>query len=73
MCRHGHRNSTYSQYDYFGEFGVVVEAMANDAKIPTKGRLVAPSIQGTWTLQEVYDTGFITSYNDELSIVSVEQ
>ena len=47
--------------------------MANDAKIPTKGRLVAPSIQGTWTLQEVYDTGFITSYNDELSIVSVEQ
>ena len=51
----------------------MVDAIANDAQIPIKNKLVAPSLQGTWTLEEVYDTGFITSYGSSLSILSVEQ
>ena len=70
---HGHRPSNWTVYDYFGEFGVVVEAINNDASIPTRGNLVAPSIQGTWSLQNVYDTGFLTSYGSAVSIVAVEQ
>ena len=69
---HGHRPSNWTVYDYFGEFGVVVQAIDNDAKIPTRGNLVAPSIQGTWDLEEVFQTGFLTSYDTDLSIISVE-
>ncbi|KAM5530653.1 hypothetical protein V8D89_015674 [Ganoderma adspersum] len=70
---HGHRASDYNQTDYFNEFGIVVNAINNDASIPTRGKLVAPSLQGTWTLQSVFDTGFITSYGSAISILSVEQ
>ena len=50
-----------------------MNAINNDASIPTRGKLVAPSLQGTWTLQSVFDTGFLTSYSSAISILSVEQ
>lgn len=71
--RHGHRPKDYNQTDYFNEFGIMVNAINNDASIPTRGNLVAPSLQGTWTLQSVFDIGFVTSYNSSISILSVEQ
>ncbi|KAI0354193.1 hypothetical protein OH77DRAFT_1437562 [Trametes cingulata] len=69
---HGHRAPGYNQTDYFNEFGVIVQAIQNDAKIHSRGNLVAPSLQGTWTLESVYDTGFLTTYGDSISIVAVE-
>ena len=72
--RHGHRPSTYSQFDYFGEFGVVVQAMQSDDSIPLRNNLIGPSVAtGSWTPEMVWDTGFITSYTNSLSALSVEQ
>ena len=48
-------------------------AIQNDAAIPTRENLIAPSLQGTWTLQSVFDTGFLTSYASDISILTVEQ
>jgi hypothetical protein len=49
MSSHGHRNTTYGPYDYFGDFTLVVDAVNNDAGIPTKNNLIAPNLAGTWT------------------------
>lgn len=46
---HGHRPSTYGPYDYFGDFGNVVNAVNSDSNIPTKNNLIAPNLAGTWT------------------------
>ena len=73
MHSHGHRPQGWNQTNYFEEFGIVVDAINNDANIPSRGNLVAPSLQGTWTLESVFDTGFLTSYGDAVSILSVEQ
>ncbi|KAI9058696.1 glycoside hydrolase family 79 protein [Trametes sanguinea] len=70
---HGHRSPGYNQTDYFNDFGIVVNAIQNDAQIPTRGNLVAPSLQGAWSLESVLDTGFLTSYGDDVSILSVER
>ncbi|KAI8996273.1 hypothetical protein BD414DRAFT_477356 [Trametes punicea] len=70
---HGHRPPGYNQTDYFNDFGVVVQAIQNDQQIPVRGNLVAPSLQGLWTLESVLDTGFLTSYSDDISILSVER
>jgi len=69
---HGHRSATYGPFDYFGDFGLVVTAVNNDAKIPTKNTLIAPNLAGTWTPEEVWDTGFITSYTSSLGGLAVE-
>ena len=73
LSSHGHRSSDYNQTSYYNEFGVVVDAINNDAKITKHGNLVAPSTQGTWSLQSVWDTGFLTTYQDAVSILAVEQ
>jgi hypothetical protein len=70
---HGHRNGSYGPYDYFGEFGVVVDALASDTAVPTKNRLIAPSVAtGDWTPEMVWDTGFIPTYADSLGALAVE-
>ncbi|KAI0830342.1 hypothetical protein BC628DRAFT_1416627 [Trametes gibbosa] len=69
---HLHRDPGYNQTSYFNEFGIVVQAIQNDPKITSRGNLVAPSVQGTWSLDSVYATGFLTTYGDSISIVSVE-
>ena len=48
--RHGHRPASYGPYDYFGEFGQVVEAIKADANIHTSNNLIGPSISSdVWT------------------------
>ncbi|KAH9886697.1 hypothetical protein C8Q73DRAFT_714970 [Cubamyces lactineus] len=69
---HGHRPQGYDQQDYFNDFGIMVQAIQNDPSIPTRGNLIAPSVQGTWSLESVLDTGFLTNYTDDVSILSVE-
>lgn len=73
LYSHGHRPQGYDQQSYFNEFGTVINALNNDPKITKRGNLVAPSTQGTWTLQSVWDTGFLTSYQDAISVLAVEQ
>ncbi|KAH7884820.1 glycoside hydrolase family 79 protein [Phlebopus sp. FC_14] len=69
---HGTRPSTYSPYDYFGEFGVAVDAINADSSIPVKNNLIAPSVSGTWTPEDVFNTGLVPSYSSSLAFLAVE-
>uniref|UniRef100_A0A8H7XVC6 Beta-glucuronidase C-terminal domain-containing protein n=1 Tax=Psilocybe cubensis TaxID=181762 RepID=A0A8H7XVC6_PSICU len=70
---HGHRPPTYGPYDYFGEFGVLVNAMNNDGNIPNRGLLIGPSVStGKWTPEQIWDTGFVDAYSSSLAYLSVE-
>lgn len=47
--RHGHRQASYGPYDYFGEFGQVVAAVAADTDVRTDSNLLGPSVAtGDW-------------------------
>ncbi|KAI0341170.1 hypothetical protein BDW22DRAFT_334247 [Trametopsis cervina] len=69
---HDHRPLGWNQTNYFEEFGIVVQAIQNDANIPIRGNLLAPSVSGTWTPESVFDTGFLGAYADALGAVAVE-
>ncbi|KAJ7728935.1 glycoside hydrolase family 79 protein [Mycena maculata] len=69
---HQHRNNTYGPANYTVEVGELIAAMAADSNIPVKNILIGPSVSGTWTPEQVFDTGFITNYTDDLSAISVE-
>jgi hypothetical protein len=71
---HGHRPSTYSQFDYFGEIGTLVQQVANDSAISNKNNLfIVPSIQVTWTPESVWNTGIVSSYSNSLYALAVER
>lgn len=71
---HGHRQETYGPFDYFGEFGTVVQAIQNDPKIPARNNLIAPSVaSGPWKPEDVWNTGFLQAYGGSLSALAVEQ
>jgi hypothetical protein len=71
---HGHRPASYSPFDYFGEFGNVINAINADNNIPVKNQLIGPSIAtGAWTPEMVWDTNFIPTYTNSLGALAVEQ
>lgn len=70
---HGHRPADYDQNDYKNEFGVVVDAVQQDTKITNKNKLIAPSLQGTWSPEDLFTTGFLDSYASSLSVIAMEQ
>jgi hypothetical protein len=74
MCSHKHRNATYSAWDYFGEFGAVIDKIGADAAISRKDNLlIGPSVSGTWTPEQVWDTNFIPAYSSSLYSLAVEK
>lgn len=70
---HGHRPSDYDPADYTEEFGLVIQAIGNDSLVSTRNNLIGPSVSGTWSPEQVWDTGFITDYSADLLALSVEQ
>jgi hypothetical protein len=50
-----------------------VQQIANDQSIPTKGNLIVPSIQVTWTPESVWNTGIVGAYSSSLSALAVER
>lgn len=76
FVRHGMggRPDTYSPYDYFGEFGVVMDAINNNPKIPVKNNIIGPSVSNSeWSPERVFDTGYVDAYNSNLWALAVEQ
>ncbi|CDO73856.1 Glycoside Hydrolase Family 79 protein [Trametes cinnabarina] len=79
--KHGHRNLSYSEWDYFGEFSLLTQAYQNDAKITNKKSLIAPSTAGgNWPVgqsvlgpEPVWNTGFVQAYDQWLSALAVER
>ncbi|KAF9554710.1 glycoside hydrolase family 79 protein [Agrocybe pediades] len=75
-AQHGHRPSTYGPQDYFNDFGAMIQAMkADEAKLTTRPEtlLIGPSVQVIWTPDEVWSTGFIDAYTENLAFLSVER
>lgn len=73
-ARHKHRQDTYTQYDFFGEFGDLINAMKANPNIPNSNNLIGPNIAtGDWTPEMVWDTGFIQAYAPNLAALSVEK
>lgn len=70
---HGARPANYSQFDYFGEVGVMINAIAADSDIPVRNNLIIPSVSGTWSLESVWDTNIIPAYSNEIGALAVEQ
>jgi len=74
VSRNGHRADTYSPQDYSDEFGSLVQAIQGNQNIPIKNNLVGPSVASiTWGPEDVWKTGFIENYQDDLFALSVEQ
>lgn len=70
---HGHRPSTYGPFDYFGEFGNVVNAVNSNAQITIKNNLIGPNLAtGDWTPEMIWDTGFATTYAGALGALAME-
>ncbi|KAF7344500.1 hypothetical protein MSAN_01931900 [Mycena sanguinolenta] len=67
-----HRNKTYSPQNYVNEFGELITAMTADPNAPVRNNLIGPSVSGTWTPEEVFDAGFITTYGVNIGAISVE-
>ena len=46
----------------------------NDQNVPNKKTMIGPSLaMARWTLEDVWNTGFIPAYNDQLYALSVER
>lgn len=50
----------------------MINAINADSYISVKNNLVVPSVSGTWSLQEVFDTGLISSYGSSLGYIAIE-
>ncbi|KAF8900144.1 glycoside hydrolase family 79 protein [Gymnopilus junonius] len=74
-ANHGHRNQSYAPGDYFNDFGLLINAMSQDSSISPRSRdlLLGPSIQVLWTPEQIWNTGFVTAYSQELAFLSVER
>ena len=74
VSRNGHRPSTYAAQDYANDVGNLIQAMEAHSGIPVKNMLISPSVAtGPWTPEQVWDTGFLDTYNSYLSALAVEQ
>ena len=53
----------------------MITAMTNDPKISahTRDLLIGPSISVIWTPEEVWNTGFVDLYSENLAFLSVER
>ncbi|KAJ3503353.1 hypothetical protein NLJ89_g8477 [Agrocybe chaxingu] len=70
---HGHRPQGYGPYDYFGEFGMLVQAMAGDEHLVNRGLLIGPNVNsGPWSPEMVWNTGFVDAYANNLAYLAVE-
>ncbi|TFK83593.1 glycoside hydrolase family 79 protein [Polyporus arcularius HHB13444] len=70
---HGHRPSSYSPFDFFGEYALFTQAWEADTQITRKNTVIAPSTSyALWSPEQVWDTGFVEAYGPYLSHLAVE-
>ncbi|KAF9030078.1 hypothetical protein BDZ89DRAFT_1091658 [Hymenopellis radicata] len=72
--RHGHRGADYTPQSYADEFGALIAAMASDAHQTNRNILIGPSLANAdWQPSQVWETGFVDTYRDNLAFLSVER
>jgi hypothetical protein len=73
------RGPDYSEAQYTQDWGVVLDSYKSNPAITNSKMFVAPSVccggEGNigWTPEQVFDTGFLDLYADNLAYISVEQ
>ncbi|CAK5267955.1 unnamed protein product, partial [Mycena citricolor] len=74
---HGHRPTTYSQFDYMGEFSdflTQLSASGNDPTGRAAANLIGPNIATfAWTLESVWDAGFVDKFGQNLAYLAAEK
>ncbi|KAK0480722.1 hypothetical protein IW261DRAFT_1137525 [Armillaria novae-zelandiae] len=70
---HGHRNLSYNQYDYFGEFSDLIAAMGGSENDINRHLLIGPNTADQWSQQDVWNTGFVDAYSDNLAYLAFER
>ncbi|KAG5336999.1 hypothetical protein C0989_011248 [Termitomyces sp. Mn162] len=69
--RHQHF-TTYGPTNYYQDFGTYIQDMVT-ANLPGQNLLVGPNLAyADWTTEQVWDTGFVSTYNQNLAFLSVE-
>ncbi|KJA16300.1 glycoside hydrolase family 79 protein [Hypholoma sublateritium FD-334 SS-4] len=73
-ANHGRRPTNYTQDDYFGEFGLLIQALDADTSVQASKLLIAPSVSTNWSPESVLSagTGFIPTYGSSLEALAVE-
>lgn len=64
---------TYDPNDYKNEFGQVIQAINVDSDIRDKGLLIGPNLAGIWKPEDVWGTGFVTEFRQNLAALAVER
>ncbi|KAI0698275.1 hypothetical protein BC835DRAFT_1335400 [Cytidiella melzeri] len=73
-AKHFHRNQDYNAYSYYQEFGLWRDAWNNDGSVSNKSNMIGPSLSlAVWPLEDVWNTPFLTDYQESLSALSVEK
>lgn len=67
------RRVTYSPQQYADEVGSLLTTMDADPLILNKNQLLGPSVSGQWTPEDVWATGFIDRFKDNMYAFTVEQ
>ncbi|KAG6876773.1 hypothetical protein C0992_011829 [Termitomyces sp. T32_za158] len=65
-------SNPYGPQNYFQDFGTYIQDMVN-ANLPGQNLLVGPNLAyADWTTEQVWDTGFVSTYSQNLALLSVE-
>ncbi|KAF7370061.1 Glyco-hydro-79C domain-containing protein [Mycena sanguinolenta] len=74
---HGHRGANYSQFDYEGEIGDFISQVGSTNADPTGQALkslVVPNIANfQWTPEDVWNTGLVETYTNNIAYLAVEK
>jgi len=72
----GLRDPSYLPPQYFTEFGQVLQDYVSDSNVPNKNMFVAPSVccgqDIGWKPEDVWNTGFLDAYANNLAYLAVE-
>jgi len=75
--RNGIRGADYSPQAYHEDWGVFLNHYVSDREMRNLTQFIAPSVccgsSIGWTPEQVFDTGFLDTYNDNLGWIAVQQ
>lgn len=62
----------YGPASYKGELQSLLDTMRSQG-LKTQGQIIAPSVNRDWSPEDVFNTGFLNDFVQELGVISVEK
>jgi len=73
-ARFGRRPAPYNAPDYNNDLQSLIKTIDANPNIPVKNNLIGPNVAtGNWKPEDVWGTGFVDNFKDNLFCLSVEQ